>query len=836
MTRVRRASRRWSRIGFAVASAAVLLCAQPTPVFGAAHKQSAQKASAAGGVSAPALRASAGTRSPTRGAVLATRAPLAPEPILLSLTEGGGVVNLSWVGSTGTVTGVTTSDRTWQQGIQTMFAEFEGTTWTHPAPTSGIRYLNVVDQETISPAEQNSGYDPRPLPSPPTLVPQGTLWWGRPLTVAASNLDAIVSANHADFYYQSVPAEEPPDEGEVTFTIPEDARSTPYFTLTVNNRTSEAASGPSVNLRAPVTLGGLPLTFSGITSIAYAPCSDGGSHGKVWVADANAIYLVDFFRQDPTAVIVVPTGGPHVLSRATNSGTLLYMSQAVGNPDIYALDQCAAVQTPIVWARTTDAGFHDQVRAAGLAVAPNGSAAFIANAQSGRIVRIPQNAGMGGGAISGNWGNATKTLPTPSGIDAGPTGAVVFAATSPDVTYLIPDGGGSTSSQYPLSFVAHALEIDREASADMPRFFVTSFSGTAEAYNLATSVGGRVQAESGGTLLLDHNLVYWARRPYPQRVFLRGRSGYTFPSPYQRGDRIVELAVEGWGGVPLYVRVVDPPDTSPYAVQPSAPAYHADDNVATLTSATDWGLTDDIGGSNPRRCLAVTPPNDSDPAIFYLKVPEHFAGDNFRVEMSKSSWGEPNCTAANRIVSMTAIYTTWKWIFVERGKMFRRGGLLFEDAAPGAIELKISKVWNGSAWQRADDLEAGDRIAIFDADNPYETPPNLDWPLPGHDEGCVKAVSTGFERYVLVTLGSPSGTTCTAAFAGLTRLYWASPPHTEDHWWHFNTGKSAGVGVVGKTGSGGCDRARNVRQQCFYDLSLDRIDRTYDDAFVEYIA
>ncbi|MEW6337013.1 MAG: hypothetical protein AB1625_06380 [Acidobacteriota bacterium] len=137
MTRVRRGWWVWPGIDFVVASAAELLCAQPAPVLCAACKQGAQKAAAAG--AAPALRESAGTRSPMRDADLATRAPL--------------------------------------------------------APVSGIWFLSDVNHETISPAEQNHCYNPCPLSSPPTLVTHGTLWWGRPLTVAANILDAGAAAN-----------------------------------------------------------------------------------------------------------------------------------------------------------------------------------------------------------------------------------------------------------------------------------------------------------------------------------------------------------------------------------------------------------------------------------------------------------------------------------------------------------------------------------------------------------------------------------------------------------------------------------------------------------------
>ncbi|MBP7799898.1 MAG: hypothetical protein KA072_14850 [Thermoanaerobaculaceae bacterium] len=423
--------------------------------------------------------------------------------------------------------------------------------------------------------------------------------------------------------------------------------------------------------------------------------------------------------------------GRYFLSRAMSNNWVLFISGAQGNPPVQYFDGCAGSPLAGLWAQTTDNGFTRSFRATGIAARPDGGFAYLADALQGYTIRVPFNAGAGSSPIEDRWGgNTVLSFADPAGIDAATSGALLVTTESPRATYLIPAAGGATYQDQVSDKVIHSLQIDHDVSdASFHRNYATGNQGIALVRNRTTRMGGLVFALSD-RVVVEPNRHYEATNPWPTRVLLSNTVHddvhSPYPSGFQTADRIVRIEFRGWAGVTQYLRVVDPPDTAPYAPVPTPPAYYADDNTATVLGATDWGLTTDPAGVNPapQKCLAVTPPSNTVPATVYLKVPAHFAGDNFRIEVSKQDWGAA-CDAANTVEFVTPRYTSWKRIFIERDPMFRYGGLLSADATPLATSVSVAKTWDPDHghYRALDGLDTiGLKVAIFDADQPYDGP------------------------------------------------------------------------------------------------------------------
>ena len=457
-----------------------------------------------------------------------------------------------------------------------------------------------------------------------------------------------------------------------------------------------------------------------------------GGADFLYVAEAQGIWRLSMMKTMPTARKVGGVSpGRYFLSRAMSNNWVLFISGAQGNPPVQYFDGCERSPLAGLWAQTTDNGFTSSFRATGIAARPDGGFAYLADALQGYTIRVPFNAGAGSSPIEDRWGgNTVLSFADPAGIDAATSGALLVTTESPRATYLIPAAGGATYQDQVSDKVIHSLQIDHDVSdASFHRNYATGNQGIALVRNRTTRMGGLVFALSD-RVVVEPNRHYEATNPWPTRVLLSNTVHddvhSPYPSGFQTADRIVRIEFRGWAGVTQYLRVVDPPDTAPYAPVPTPPAYYADDNTATVLGATDWGLTTDPAGVNPapQKCLAVTPPSNTVPATVYLKVPAHFAGDNFRIEVSKQDWGAA-CDAANTVEFVTPRYTSWKRIFIERDPMFRYGGLLSADATPLATSVSVAKTWDPDHghYRALDGLDTiGLKVAIFDADQPYDGP------------------------------------------------------------------------------------------------------------------
>ncbi|MHB9001233.1 MAG: hypothetical protein ACYC7A_13025 [Thermoanaerobaculia bacterium] len=138
---------------------------------------------------------------------------------------------------------------------------------------------------------------------------------------------------------------------------------------------------------------------------------------------------------------------------------------------------------------------------------------------------------------------------------------------------------------------------------------------------------------------------------------------------------------------PVYFRLRDPKDSAKYVSQ-AGQAIDGDnfDQDASLSSNGAGAVppSDSCLGSCPPLRVDVTPPDGSFELI--LTGAAHAAGDNYRIEASLS----PDMTCSESVsCARTPIITTWKRIYVEVNRMFRRGTYLRTTAEAGDSELEV---------------------------------------------------------------------------------------------------------------------------------------------------
>ncbi|HXG59036.1 MAG TPA: hypothetical protein VNL91_08425 [Thermoanaerobaculia bacterium] len=136
-------------------------------------------------------------------------------------------------------------------------------------------------------------------------------------------------------------------------------------------------------------------------------------------------------------------------------------------------------------------------------------------------------------------------------------------------------------------------------------------------------------------------------------------------------------------GVPVVLKVLDPPDRSPYVaggpgiVQP-VPGSRAGDNVGALPKLTGSGVTDNGNGT-----YSVTSGANGYVGVVMELDASARAGDNYKVEATATFDGGlvKSATSAEMIA--------WKRLFVEKRQMFRRGAPLATDAPAGITRIIV---------------------------------------------------------------------------------------------------------------------------------------------------
>ena len=747
--------------------------------------------------------------------------PSAIEPITLLLEKSGSDIQFAWSGQSAPVSLTTSSMRTFEMYVETLCADSVGSGFTSSIPQSWLQYYDANDGTTASPADQGMGYIPRPTPRITSISP-AEAWPCQSIDIYADGLDPIPSANRLEFNFQSIPATSvSPTSGTpilASFQIPPDARST-LLTLNVNGRTSPTQGAPWLAIRHPWAFDPFPNS-----SVAYAPAT-----GKVWVSDTTGIWEVDMFTCPPQDPILRVSGGPYAMSRVTSDGFLLYVKMELGSPDIMQINTATPGVDPTRFSRTTCPGFHRDISPWVIGAHPDGSTAFIGDGQCHCLVKVPRDAGSQNAILDG-WSGYDS--PQPQSIDVAPDGTAIFGSGS--AIYETPPQGGTSYLLF-YTYQDRSIEFDRPAcSPTTPsNHFVYDYIPNCEVFNIATRVGGRARIYDSSHIYLWPDTIYEIDPPFTQRVLLSNpvQDGMEFPYPsqYQMWDRVISMWVYGWPQVPLYLRVVDPPDAAPYASPPVPPEYDRGDNNIP-PAETDWGLMTTYNGT-PAKCISVTPPWPlGTPRTFFLKVPPNFSGVNFRIEMSKADWGG-SCSLNNDRPYMSALYTSWKRVWVERDKMFRRGGVLY---APDELNMIIPagtstlQICKGPSGEQLDNLSVDDRIAIFDASTPFEKT---------HDEAYVGSIDRGASSdYTLVGLVTQKG----GSDAYLSSAsYTASPIDIASHYPDFSKGLSAGIGVVASADFQINDifgNQMNGPGAAFYDADMRDIQQPFDDAFVEFIA
>jgi len=763
--------------------------------------------------------------------------PEAVDPVLLLVdktwdsTAGNWIVDLSWSSGTSPYTVSYSTDKSFQRGNKTLAMNTSSTTMSVAANTSySLECYSVTETGGVSPAVQGMGYDPYPeIPMP--SVEANNLWWGDTVTLHGDYMDLIPAANSMAMFARTEKASSVTDGGNgfassVSFTVPDDGRGTYTFVSTAGKYPSAA---PYLRL-SPRNI----PTYTNIRNIIYAPQT-----GHIWVSSDGKVDEIDLFKHEPEVVRSITSYAKPYISHATTTGKILVVDGVTGVGQIDQIDVSSGDVS--LFAYTTDTvntpNFTRQILPLGIAATPDGTMGFVADAIGGsgasKVVRFPSN---NGSAITDSWGNRSNwTFFDPCGMDVGLSGKLYIGwATGGGYIYLITATGTSNSSKYSYTGNVATINLDRDISNTTSDNFWYSEEPFTHAYNQneiegfsARYLGASIYGLEGK---LDVQQLYnYAVVGNAPKAVILNNAGQSHPylNSYQVADRIVMMTVNGFGGVPIRLRMMDPADFSPYAPvggwdatdpinRPAVPPYEANDNAVWASTETDYGLMTSQTGT-PSLEIDVTP-STSYPyqATFYMKLPPRYSGDNWQVEVRKKNLSSG--IVANQICTYSAVFNGWKRVFVERDKMFRRGGLLAVDFNKSTCGSNCNQVvlYN---WAN---VVKDDVIVVFDELSPYET------------KGEVKSVSIdpvdNGDGTITVTLDSNLTADCYYA-----STFTGTPPNIAPD---FGNGHSAGVGVIHSADLEIYDTASNQINgtgSAFYDADTRAIKETYNDAYVELV-
>ncbi len=197
------------------------------------------------------------------------------------------------------------------------------------------------------------------------------------------------------------------------------------------------------------------------------------------------------------------------------------------------------------------------------------------------------------------------------------------------------------------------------------------------------------------------------------RVLIHKHGSGSYPNTtYQTADRLISIKGTAYTGArtltnrDVYMRVIDPPDSSLYSVNP-----HIGDNQ-DKGDATAGTL---ICGNPPSYSTTCTWRTDAQGVIRdmtsgtspILKVTNQYSGDNYLVEAGfDAGFGcSPNC-------SKTGILTAWKRAYIESLVMWRQGEFITQNSGNGsgkpATEVFVA---NPNTFRKDDD------VFVFSANN-----------------------------------------------------------------------------------------------------------------------
>ena len=598
-----------------------------------------------------------------------------PTTLMVSKTANGTgwTINLSWSGGTSPYTVSYCQEPSFQREPQTLAEGTANTAMSTPAVSAAaLECYAVTDATTVSQAVQGMGYDPTPAPTDPTVNTNG-VWWGDSVTFTSNNLDPNPTGDLVQMGDRIARAASTsggsPFATSATFTVPDDARGF-YGFIEAHGR--DASTAPYVGL-TPRGIG----PFTNITGLAYAPQT-----GHVWIAAQGIIEEVDLFEHNPVVLTQFTDVSEPYISRVSSTGLLVYVDAAAPGM-VYQIDVATGARTG--YAQTTDAGFTRTVLPVGIALDPDGSVCYIADASAGLLVQIPQN---NASSITDNWGNLTWNFPNPCGMDVNVGHQVVASSANDWIGYTT-----DQNDTYLLGYTQDSMEsiqIDPDVST-AAEFFTnfTDYPALTEAFNL-NSIAGASAANHGAMLfgmtngLIDVEIdwAYYCGQQFPARVLIDSAGqNLPYPTPVQQQDRIISMPVYGWAGTKVRLRVTDPPDFSAYVPDggclqggcTQVLPYEGNDN--TSSSGYGVGLAADGSDAAPEQIVTFPAGSGEVEMMAYLTVPAQGSGNNFQVEITKC---DPSGNVLpNRVCGLSGLYTTWKRIYVERDHMFRRGGIIY---------------------------------------------------------------------------------------------------------------------------------------------------------------
>jgi hypothetical protein len=747
-----------------------------------------------------------------------------PTLLVVNKNDDATVLYLSWNEDDSPFLVSRSTDPSFQAGVEVL--EKDATIGTMQISSRADKILECFDvsgRSVVSYPTQGIGYDPDPPPSIPSLG-SNVLWWGDELDITSNYLEPTAKSNFIQMGDVASRAFYVGTTGNfgtsAKFIIPDDARS--FYPVVVSQG---RVSDPS---------GNYPFVFlspkgyeyvSGVKGISYAPQT-----GKVWLAGSGNLFELDLFKTDPEPGAQINSFSNPLISRVTDDGRIFAVEGANGASEVFQIDVSSGAMTH--YAYTTDDSFTRAIYPKGIGADPDGSACYIVDGNNGKVVKIPAGAGPGTSTIKDNWGNRTFNFSAmPIGIDVN-RGHYVIVSSGDGYIYKITSQTYSSSDWY-IGAIAKSIEIDRDYSITTYAYFfyetdyvfANCFNKNAIGDNDPAYHSGLLTGDvASGLIELDPHWLFVPYRDFPQNIVLN-REGINYPysSPYQVSDRVLELVVSGWPNRPVKLRVVDPPDLAPYAPDggwnPSTCLpYKGNDNVGM----TDYGLCIYQNCSDGMATEKLVTIDSTWTKKVYLKVPARYSGNNFQVEVEKTDYSG-NPLPETKIAAASPIYTTWKRVYVERDKMFRKGGLLYEDGSePVVIPAKSTslKIMKGPNGVKIDNLNNGDKIAIFDTETTFEKI---------HDEAYIGNIDrTSYPNYALITLKQSDLLTDYET----KYSYTTSPMDPSTHYPDFSKGKSGAVGVIS-----GCDCASNqinASNSCFYDADMRAIEQTFKDAYVEF--
>jgi hypothetical protein len=564
----------------------------------------------------------------------------------------------------------------------------------------------------------------------------------------------------------------------------------------------------------------LPVAFNGITSVAVR-----GS--ALFVADTDAVYEVNWRDDVPTKTVRV--AGRYFISTATEAGTLLLVSALAGKPNILELPVLGPAG-PSVFAST--ASLSASMRAVGIAADASGASVYVADAVGRNILRISR------GAVAGSIQALLPALATETFYE--PAGLNVFESTlgyltrgvAPDTTNSRSISTSGTNLQLEATFqgIYYGRCTDRPLTINNPGAiysFVDGNVGPTLVFNPTTGTVAIAQATASRQRIeLYEYQVVRPGGPRAQRVLTSNQPKLGQQFPYfedaQTADAVISVPVIGYADTTLHYKLFDAPDTAPYADAGVVPFSFRNDNRFAAGRDAGFGL-----GPTGAPCLSLRLDGNGEGTL-QLRVPSQQSGDNYRIAASVTTWGA-DCELAPAIVGVSAPVIAWKRVFVEKDIMFRKGGFLSRNSAPGNRNLSLWKTpLMDGGFVRTDGIAVGNRIAVFDTGSPLE---GL------HDEVCVTTLNTqafspdsGVSDSVNIGFNACAGVDGgTGGTASLTRAYAASRLAVfpgEGKSFDFGFGRSAAVGVIGASGATPAD---------FFDFDFDRLHEAYNDAYVDFV-